>query len=131
MSVSSELDKTVKQYILECITSEGYSEVPYFNDCTSIEKKIGFLRAVFYAEYGYEVGKVGEQQAMQQWIAGLPSSFNIEYRNHEILKLAIKWGSLNEHDNEAAYNKITENWFNFIAVKTVQLFNGYRVPKSS
>ncbi len=127
MSISSELDKTVKLYILECISSEGYDEEPYFNKCETHQEKIDFLQARFKSEYQWSIDRVGEQKAMTEWLQGL--SINIDYMNWDILKLAEKWGSIPEHPTQAQEDKILNNWFIFIANKTLQLFRGYRIPK--
>lgn len=58
---------------------------------------------------------------------GLPSSFNIAFTNYDILQLAYKWGSLKETDTESRKDKIIANYFNFIAVKTFQLFKKYKI----
>jgi len=118
MSKSSELDKVVKQYILDHIDNSGYSD----QELTADIKKVQFLKDTFYAEYGWHVDQNGEQQALADWFAGLPTACNIEWRNHAILELAYKWGSLPENAKPWQENKILENWFSFIGNKTGQLF---------
>lgn len=126
MSKSSELDKTVKQYILDSIDRE-YCEA----ETDDISEVINGLKASFYAEYGWMVERVGEQKAIAEWLQGLPSAINIDFYNHEILKLAVKWGSIPENATEKQEDKILDNWFNFIANKMGQLFRGYHVPKGA
>ena len=124
MSKSSELDQTVKKYILECIDNSGYSD----KELTQAES-IQFLKDTFYREKDREISKQGEQAALADHLPGLPSYFNIEYRNHSILELAVKWGSIPENYTEAQADTILNNWWGFIANKTCQLFRGYRVPE--
>ena len=124
MSKSSELDRTVKLYIIEAIDPD-YVEAEENN----IIELINGLKTAFYAEYGFMVDRVGEQKALAEWLQGLPSAVSIDFYNHHILELAVKWGSIPEDATERQEDKILDNWFNFIAAKTCQLFNGYRVPK--
>jgi len=124
MSKSSELDKTVKQYILNAIDDEYCeTETDYTMD------RIAALKRAFYAEYSWMVDRAGEQKALAEWLQGLPSAINIDFYNHKILELAVKWGSIPENATEKQEQKIIDNWFNFIANKITQLFHGYRVPR--
>jgi len=124
MSKSSELDKTVKKYILNAIDPD-YCEAKE-NDINSL---IAGLKTAFYAEHGFMVERIGEQAAVAEWLQGLPSAVSIDFYNHEILKLAVLWGSIPEDATEKQQDKIINNWFNFISNKIGQLFRGYAVPK--
>ena len=81
------------------------------------------------AEYGFNIERYGEQRAIEQWYRGLPTACDIDYESHRILELAEQWGSLEPGASEAKRDKILANWFRLLAAKTLQLFNGYRVPK--
>lgn len=124
MSKSSVLDKTVKHYILNAIDAD-YCEAKE-NDINSL---IAGLKKAFYAEYGWNVDRIGEQAALTEWLQGLPSAISIDFQNWDILKLAESWGSIPEHPTEKQEQKILDNWFNFISNKIGQLFRGYAVPK--
>jgi hypothetical protein len=65
-------------------------------------------------------------KALAEYYSGLPSICNIEYRHFAILELAVKWGSIPEDATEKEEDKILENWFLFIANKTLQLFRKYK-----
>ena len=125
MSKSSELDQTVKTYLIECMSSEdtaSYCEL-------SQAEKIALCYAAFKAESSYTTGRVGEQAAITDWLQGLCSSCSIAFTNYEILKLAEQWGSLEPGASEAAQDKILNNYFGFMSNKLGQLFRGYNVPK--
>ncbi len=124
MSKSSKFDKTVKQYILDRIDNGSYSD----KELVSNEDKIKFLKSAFYAEYGWMVERSGESRALREWYQGLPSAVSIDFYNTDILKLANKWGYLSDNPAKAQEFKILDNWWNLLAVKTGQLFHGYRVP---
>jgi hypothetical protein len=130
------LDKTVKEYIINCIDSDGY-DIPLdlmreahalnipFEEYT--KGKLQFLYDTFIIEYGWSIPAHGEVGAFREWTQGLPSCFNIEFTNHGILVLAETWGSIPANATERQKDKILENWFNFIAVKTFQLFKKYKI----
>lgn len=121
MSKSTELSKAAKAYIIECIDNSGYSDTPLESE----SEKVQFLKADFYETHGWQVARIGEVATLIEYFQGLPSTCNIEYRNYEILKLAVKWGSLPSHATESQKDKILGNWWNFIANKTAQLFRAY------
>ena len=123
MSKLSELDKTVKQYIINAIDPD-YCEA---RSVDPLDLIIG-LKAAFHAECQWNIDRVGEQEALTDWLRGLPSAINIEFTNYEILKLAHKWGSIPENATEKQEDKILDNYWNFMANKIGQLFRGYRVP---
>jgi hypothetical protein len=50
-------------------------------------------------------------------LKGLPSSFSVDFENYKILELAKKWGALKENAKAKDEDKITDNWFNFVANK--------------
>lgn len=124
MSKSSERDKIYKQYIIESIDPD-YCEAEEGN----IKSLIAGLQVAFYAEYGWNVERVGEQKALAEWLQGLPSAINLPFYNHDILKLAVKFGSLPENATEKQEDKILDNYWDFMANKIGQLFRGYHVPK--
>ena len=120
MSKSSELDQVVKSYLMECIVDE--MEPPMNN-----LEVINHCQERFHSECGWNVQRIGRVKAVEEWLRGLPT--NIAYWNGEILELAVKWGSLPENATEKQEEKITENYWHFMAIKLCQLFDGYRVPE--
>lgn len=127
MSKSSILDQNVKQYILDSIDNSGYSDTPLLTNA----ERIAFLADTFQSEYGWQIKRVGQSVALREWFQGLPSSCAIAFTNYDILALAVKWGSIYEDATEKQRDAILENYFNFMATKTAQLFNGYHVPKDA
>jgi len=120
------LDLEAKLYIISCIASDGYQDTPYYIDTDNAgeAEKLKFLQDTFEAEYSwhYTSGRGTYQSAFMEWCQGLPSVFNIVFCNHDILTLARQWGGLAEDASESQENKILENYWNFIANKTMQLF---------
>ncbi len=117
MSKSSDLDKVVKAYIIDCINGE-----PYGKELETDKDKVLFLRECLNSEYGHMVKRVGEHKALAEYYAGLPSICTLAFYNTDILNLAVLWGSLPENYTEKQAFKILDNWFSFVANKTTQLF---------
>ena len=112
----------VYQYMIDAIDGEGYNKV-----LNTTEEKLQFVLDTFRSEYDHEIRRRGEYGAFTEWLKGLPSAFNIEYTNHDILQLAIKWGSIKQNATERQEDRIISNWFNFIMVKFFQLCKRYKV----
>lgn len=121
MTNSHTLDQTAKRYILDHITPELATDA----------ERIAALHSVFLAEYGWQVKQVGEQQALMDWLQGLPSAVDLPFYNVDILDLARSWGSLPPDATERQEDKILSNYWRFMAAKIGQLFRGYRVPKEA
>jgi len=125
MSRSSETDQAVKRIILAGIDGEGYGI-----KTETTEEKIDFMRDTFQAEYGWRIEQVGRQAAMVDYLQGLPSSVHVPFENYKILELAVKTGGLSANATEKQEDKIIDSYWNFMAAKICQLFDGYRVPKA-
>lgn len=128
---TKELNDKVKPYIIDCIDCEGYNfpKDRKVDDCmiNTTEGKLEFLMDTFKSEYGWCIERLGIYKAFQEWLMGLPSCFNIEFRNYDILQLAKEWNSIPQDATERQEGKILENWWNFITVKTFQLFSKYKI----
>ena len=122
MSKSSELDRTVKTYLLTAM-SEDSDGIQY-----NIVDSIGMVECRFYAEYGHEISRQGLHGAIREWLMGL--ALPIDYNNYDILNLAVLWQSIPADYSEKQVDKILENYWSFMAHKLLQLFNGRAVPKS-
>lgn len=80
------------------------------------------LRDKFESEYNYSENKQREpntQARVASWLSGLP--LNVACYYSEIIEIAESW-----HDcklTESQKDRICENWFNFLAFKTLQLWD--------
>lgn len=120
-----KLKEHVNAYIIDCIDGQGY-DLPG-DALITTEGKLRFLHDTFLKEYGWHVARYGKQNAFKEYLQGLPSCFNIAFTNHDILELAYKWESLSPSATDKQKDKILENYFNFIAVKTFQLFKKFKI----
>jgi hypothetical protein len=125
MSKSSEMDQSIKRYIIANITADGYQQDP-----ETIPEKVKFLHDTFLSEYGFHIARYGLQGAIRGWLQGLPSAVVLPYMNCDVITLSIETGGLEPDHTEKQAQKIIENYFNFMAAKIVQLFDGYNVPKT-
>lgn len=116
------IDRLAKLHILDSIET-GLDNEPLTND----KDRIIYLKQRFESEYEWSVEIVGRPRAMRDWLQGL--ALNIEFNNYDILQLAKQWGSLPIESTEAQENKILDNYWRLMATKTLQLIDGYRVPK--
>ena len=117
-----ELDQTIKCYILSCIEEDCEGQ-----PLETTQAKIEYLRDRFNSEYGFRVQQVGRRRACTEWLQGL--ALNLEFMNYKILELATQWGSLPAEPTERQEEKIPRNYWEIMANKTLQLIDGYRVPK--
>lgn len=109
---SKQISDNAKAYIISQIDGTGYGK-----ELITDQEKVCFLRDCFQKEYGFMIGRVGECKALAEYFAGLPSSCTIAFYNDEILELAREWG-----ETKATDQRILDNYFNFMANKTMQLF---------
>ena len=128
VSKRTKLDRTVKQYIIDCIDNEGYGgavlETP--------EEKLQFLYDTFVSEYvnEYNIRRHGSyQNIFREYLMGIPSCIRTAFSNYDIIMLAKNWGSLPENATEKQEDRILENYFNLIANKTFQLFRKYKIQE--
>ena len=112
----------VYQYMLDAIDGEGYDKT-----LITTEDKLQFVLDTFRKEYGWAIARYGQSKAFTEWLSGLPSSFNIDYTNYDILRLAREWDSLPDESTENQEQKILSNWFNFIMVKFFQMCKRYNI----
>ena len=113
-------------YILESIDNSGYSD----QELKTEAEKLQFLYNTFIAEYWHEYNKKYYKgniyKCFESWLMGLPGCFNIVFSNYDIIELYKKHEGLKELSDKQAY-KIIDNYWNFITVKTFQLFKRYKI----
>jgi hypothetical protein len=122
---TKEFNQLAFNYIIDAISTDGYD----IEANTDVEK-LQFVANCFKSEYCFpnNLKYYGTyQNTLANWFMGLPSSINIEFRNHAIIEIAKKWGSIPENATEKQEYKIISNWFNLIAFKTLQLFKKHNI----
>ena len=104
----TEYKKNYKKYILNTIEEDGEGK-PLKTD----QEKIKYLFDRFNSEYGFMIERVGKQKAIAEWLSGL--ALDIEYYYDDIVKLAIKMGSIDENPSDKLQARVKENYWNFMA----------------
>ena len=90
----TEYKKNYKNYILSTIETDN-NDKPIKTD----NEKIKYIFDRFNSEYGFIINRVGKQKAMSEWLSGL--ALNIEFYYDDIVKLAVKMGSIDPNPNES------------------------------
>ncbi len=97
-----------KKYILSTIET-GINDEPLKTD----QDKIKYIFDRFNSEYGFMIDRVGKYKAMSEWLSGL--ALNIEYQYDNIVKLAVKMGSIEENPSDKLQARVQDNYWNFMA----------------
>ncbi len=121
---TKELNANVFAYILDAIDN------PDSDIIMTTEEKLQFLSDQFKDAYVFSdnLKRYGNYQTLfKEWIMGLPSCFNIDYTNYDIIRIAKLWKSIPENATDKQEEKIINNYFNFIAAKTMQLFSKHKI----
>ena len=104
----TEYKKNYKNYILSTIEEDGEGK-----PLTTDKEKINYIFDRFNSEYGWNIERVGKHKAMTEWLQGL--ALDLEYYYSDIIKLAIKMGSIDENPSEKMQSKICEKYWDFMA----------------
>ena len=104
----TEYKKNYKNYILSTIETDN-EDKPIKTD----NEKIKYIFDRFNSEYGFMINRVGKQKAMSEWLSGL--ALNIEFYYDDIVKLAVKMGSIDPNPNDKLRNRVEQGYFNFMA----------------
>ena len=126
-STAHTQDQAAKQHILAAarVSWDDHHDTPP----ASSEELCQHLEQRLHSEKGYMLNRPNANRAAicADWLRGL--ALNIEFMNHNILELAKAWGSLPAAPTERQEQAILANYWHYMAVKTLQLIDGYHVPK--
>ena len=104
----TEYKKNYKKYILDCVQTDN-EDKPFKTD----QEKINYIFDRFYSEYGFMVERVGKHKAISEWLSGL--ALDIECYYDDIVKLAIKLGSIDKNPSDKLRSKVEQGYFDFMA----------------
>ena len=108
-------------YVIDCIkeSSRATDEGKVFNtDAEALQ----FFFDNFNEEFNFQYNKrmyPNLSERIGEYLKGLPSCCNIDYTNHNILLLGVKWGVLSSTDDRWA-DKFLENFFTVCGVRILQ-----------
>lgn len=121
MKLTTKQKQQYNTYLLDSIDFDGFDFVAPTNN----KEKILKFFEVFNTEAGYNVGRIGEFNALTEYLQGLPSCINIVFTNYDILELAKKYGSLSKNSTDKEDQKILDNYYSFMANNLIKLKNKY------
>ena len=104
----TEYKKNYKNYILGTIETDN-DDKPLTND----QDKINYIFNRFNSEYGHMIERVGKQKALSEWLSGL--ALDIEFYYDDIVKLAIKMGSIDKNPSDKLISKVEQGYWDFMA----------------
>ena len=104
----TEYKKNYKNYILSTIEEDGEGK-----PLTTDQEKINYIFDRFNSEYSFMIERVGKQKAMAEWLSGL--ALDIEYYYDDIVKLAIKMGSIDPNPSDKLRNKVEQGYWDFMS----------------
>ena len=104
----TEYKKNYKKYILDCVQLDNEEK-----ELKTDQEKINYIFDRFNSEYGWNIERVGKFKAMSEWLSGL--ALPIEYYYNDIVKLAIKMGSIDENPSDKLRARVEQGYFDFMA----------------
>jgi hypothetical protein len=110
--------EAIEAYLLECVIDSERLLQEYDITATTDRERVNYVMADFetVANHPHNIKRFpNDQQRFADYLQGAPGVINIDFWNDEIIKPAVKWGSLAENHTEKEAAKITENWFNYIS----------------
>lgn len=115
---------TFNQYLVNCIDTENYGVT-----ADTEKEKLQFLHDTFTSEQGYNIKYYGgnKQRAFKEWLMGLPSCFNLEFENYQILNLAYLLEIIPANATEEEEEKLLNNWFKYATEEVFNLFKKYQI----
>lgn len=109
-------------YILNSIDASGYNKDPQ-----GPMEKLKFVHETLLNEYGWRIAQVGLLEALTDWIAGLPSSLNIDFENSKIFYLAVEWKRLPKDPSDTRLQNYLNKWFRFMAMRLLGLWRTHKI----
>ena len=108
-------------YVIDCIKNSSRAADEGLEFKTDAEA-LQFFFDCFEQEFNFQYNKrmfPNLAERIGEWLRGLPSCCNIDYTNHNILLLGVKWGMLSSTEDKKA-DKFLENFFLKCGVRILQ-----------
>lgn len=113
--------KHFENYILNVIDGSAYDV-----ELNNSHDKLVFVFETFKSEYVHKnnihILQRDPARLFAEWIAGLPSVINIEYRNHAILDIGYLFGLLEATATEEQEDEFLNTWFYRVAREFIELY---------
>ena len=105
----TEYKKNYKKYILECLKTEDV----FIDKKPTDEELTNYLFDRFNSEYGFNIQRVGKQQALTDWLQGL--AIHIPYWEEDIINLAVEMGSIDKNPSDKIESTVINGYWSFMA----------------
>lgn len=108
--------KVQYEYVLNCINEDAYNK-----SYTEPKDKVEFLLRTFNEEYNHSYNKNKFPKLIdriESYYRCLPSVFNIEFRDYNIIQIGKQWGYCQTKRSESEF---CNQWWHRIANITLQL----------
>ena len=106
----------IKQYLIGAIYSEDHG----FTDPTA-EQLFKFAKEKFYAEYGWQVPKLGVKESIKQWLLGL--ALSVDYTYYDIELLMKSWSVLDGTETERQLERELDRYWDRLSMVLFSEFN--------
>ena len=121
MRITTTQKNNYKRFLIDCIAEpEEYGVIDDGSTPNRVSKVQNFFK-VFNNEYGYEIKKQGEYNALAEYMQNQPSSISLPCYYHEQIELAKELGSIPQDATEKQEQKIIDNFYNFFTNYLLQL----------
>jgi hypothetical protein len=119
-------NEKMQAYILEAI-----DPTPYVGEHTMSDvEKLTFLKETYMNEYGkfaVKQHKFNHQLCFAEWVAGLPTVFNIDFQNFDIWNKAVELEMIAPDPTDEAIDAVLETWFTTVTAQTFKLFKKHKI----
>jgi len=121
----ARLRRPINAYLLKCIPTSEEIRAGWNMDAPTDAHRVKFVYSCFMSEYGWALENMNTVAAFDEWLSGLPSSFNVEFMYADIINKAYETGMLKKTGykplDDYEEEKMCKNWFKEIAYKFLQL----------
>jgi hypothetical protein len=104
-------EKIAREYLLENMYFDDYDFPLPENDIS----KFYVVYLTFLTEYGYNIKRIGEYKAIEEWLRGLPSIISLPYNWFDITDYFKKIGIITTKTSEREIEKKLENYWSYCA----------------
>lgn len=99
----------IRSYLLDCLQSEDHNI-----DQPTEAQLFNYAKQRFFAEYGWQVERLGLSQAIREWLLGL--AINVEYTYYDIEQKLLLWGVLSGNYSDIKREKELDLYWSRLAM---------------
>lgn len=121
-STKKEVKEKIRAYIIGCMDFSGYvGYVGYPDDEPQTDaEKVLLCRDIFRSEYGYNIRRMGEYRAFQEWLSGVPGVLTVDFSYYDVRQILRAW--LDQTEAESSRFDDVKAWEHFLHLVTREFF---------